>query len=616
MEEAEYSLGTFSEITCRCLTLETLNERPTFEDVIKSLEKALYIQHVIFQVQRLGHLKIPLEDIQLATKSFDKNCLIGSGGYGEVYKAELKMKSKDECPHTLDNVAIKRILSRKGDQGIEGFLGELDVVSKCKHPNIISLIGFCFEHGEMILVYEFASNGSLDDYLQSIDTMVNLTWAQRLKLCIAIAQGLKYMHTSMEDKKIIIHRDIKSANILLGKNWEAKIADFGLSKVHHGNQRVSTLITNTLAGTEFYLDPEYARTGRLKKASDIYSLGVVLFEIFSGKLAYDSYYISKNEKGLAAIARNHFKKGKLKYLLDPKIMDEAHELGFTGKVEPDHDSLDVFSRIAYQCVAKTQVERPSIKVVIKELEKALHFQENQIKTLKFSLEHIREGVENFSGDNCIMRGGYGMLYKGKVQYNNRKRTVFVKRFNHDNDTRLSWEHYFLKEFEVLFKYKHENIIGLVGYCKEIDERIIVYEYASKGCLDRYLNDARLSWIKRLKICIDIANGLKFLHGGGVGQDIVIHRDIKSSNILLNNDWEAKICGFEHAITHPSNENIEYVITNFEGSPGYSDPLFLEAHFLTKESDIYSLGVVLFEMLCGRLACPENFKDQCIFRCVG
>ncbi|KAJ0591700.1 putative protein kinase RLK-Pelle-LRR-I-1 family [Helianthus annuus] len=548
------------------------------------------------QVQNLGHIKIPLADIKSATHNFDINNLIVSGGYGEVYKAELKLRSKDDHLDTPNIVAIKRITSRKDTQGIEGFFSELDVVSKCKHPNIVSLIGFCFEDGEMLLVYEFATNGSLDECLRNIDTTSNLTWAQRLKMCIDIAQGLKYMHTAIEDKKGMIHRDIKSANSLLGKNWEAKIADFGLSKVHYGNQKVSTISTTTLAGTEFYLDPEYARTGRLKKASDIYSLGVVLFEIFSGKLAYDSNYIKRNEKGLPPIARRHFKRGTLKEILDPKTMDDTYELGFTGKVEPDQDSLDVFSRIAYQCVAKTQVERPTIEVIIEELEKALHFQENRKKTHDFSLDHIRLGVENFSVANCIMRGRYGMLYKGKVQYNNRHKKIVVKRFSYDrhmNDTIYSWEHGFLKEFEVLFKHKHENIIGLVGYCNEMDEKIIVYEHASKGSLDRYLNDTSLSWTKRLKICIDIANGLKFLHGGDLGQGVVIHRNIKSSNILLNKDWKAKICGFELALIYPSKQ----------------DQRFLEIHSSTKEYDIYSFGVILFEILCGRLACPEDFKDH-------
>ncbi|KAM0037023.1 putative protein kinase RLK-Pelle-CR4L family [Helianthus debilis subsp. tardiflorus] len=368
------SFDTFSKIACWCLE-KTPSERPALEVVIKLLEKALH-----FQVQNLEHLEIALSVIQSATKNFNKECLIGSGGYGEVYECSLpiKMKSKDGLPEMVNStVAIKRIFSRDDGQGKDGFLVELDVLSRCEHPNIVSLLGFCVEDNEMLLVYEHASNGSLDDYLGCTNKITNLTWAQRLKMCIDIAHGLNYLHTTTEEKRRIIHRDIKSANILLGKNWEAKIADFGLSKFHPANQQASTINTKHIAGTNVYLDPEYAKTGRLKKASDIYSFGVVLFEIFSGKLAYDSEYIWENGNGLAPIAQRHFEKVTLKEILDPNLMDEDHELSSTLRVGPDLESLNAFSKIAYQCLAKTQADRPTIEVVIKELKAALKFQVSQ-----------------------------------------------------------------------------------------------------------------------------------------------------------------------------------------------------------------------------------------------
>ncbi|KAK1411068.1 hypothetical protein QVD17_37612 [Tagetes erecta] len=147
-------------------------------------------------------------------------------------------------------------------------------------------------------------------------------------------------------------------------------------EVHHGNQAASTINTIHVAGTNVYLDPEYGRTGKLKKESDIYSLGVVLFEIFSGKLAYDSSYIKENEKGLAPVARNHFKNGTLKKILDQKIMSEVkYELGVCVQEGPYDDSLDVFSKIANQCLAKKQADRPTIEVVIEKLKASLYIQD-------------------------------------------------------------------------------------------------------------------------------------------------------------------------------------------------------------------------------------------------
>ncbi|MFS7990836.1 putative protein kinase RLK-Pelle-LRR-I-1 family [Helianthus anomalus] len=161
------------------------------------------------------------------------------------------------------------------------------------------------------------------------------------------------------------------------------------------------------------------------------------------------------------------------------------------------------------------------------------------------------------------------------------------------------EQQFLSELQILLKYKHKNVVGFVGYCDEKDENIIVYEYAPKGSLDRYLNDTSLTWVKRLNICIDVASALCFFHGGVGKQEKVIHRDIKSANILLNHDWKAKLTDFGLSLISPLIQEIDYVIGHACGTLGYLDPLYRELGFLTIESDIYSFGVVLFEILCGR-----------------
>ncbi|KAD4179955.1 hypothetical protein E3N88_28546 [Mikania micrantha] len=214
--------------------------------------------------------------------------------------------------------------------------------------------------------------------------------------------------------------------------------------------------------------------------------------------------------------------------------------------------------------------------------------ENRMKTHKFSLEGVKQGTNNFSDDKCIFKGEHEMLYEGTIDQDpNGLANVLVKRFTNQ-------EHGFLKEFEFVFKYKHENVLGLVGYSKEMDERIIVYEDASKGCLDSYLDDTSFTWIQRLKVCIDIARGLKFLHEGDVGQDVVIHRDIKSSNILLTMDWKAKIYGFKDA---PNDDVV--------GLSACLDPSYYNKKDLTKESDIYSFGLVFFEILFGRMVFPQE-----------
>ncbi|MFS7947057.1 putative protein kinase RLK-Pelle-WAK family [Helianthus anomalus] len=158
----------------------------------------------------------------------------------------------------------------------------------------------------------------------------------------------------MDNKQKIIHRDIKSANILLSKNWEAKIADIGLSRFHPINQTKSTIITNNV--------------------SDVYSFGVVLFEVLTGKLAYDSVYTNENEKGLAPIAQQHIKKGTITEMVDPNLEEEYT---FTLSKGLNQDFLNTFLLIGQRCLAEKQAERPTMKVVIKELVKALNFQVTQ-----------------------------------------------------------------------------------------------------------------------------------------------------------------------------------------------------------------------------------------------
>nr|GEV45403.1 protein kinase-like domain, phloem protein 2-like protein [Tanacetum cinerariifolium] len=282
------SLKIFSE-TAYCCVKEERADRPYIDQVVKRLEKAFELQwkHENPELSRnaidgassnrlkgknLEHLKVPLNDIIHATNNFDETCCIGSGGFGKVYKADLEhfdssksssIEGLNKCdlPRKRSMVAIKRIQNHEGEQG---FISEIETLTTCKHDNIISLLGFCSEgNGAMILVYEHASKGSLDDYLGSSDKMTNLNWVQRLKICLDIAHGLNYIHTNTDqDKQKIIHRDIKSANILLDDNWKAKIADFGLSKFHPADQDASTFKASTIAGTNTYLDPEYEKTRR------------------------------------------------------------------------------------------------------------------------------------------------------------------------------------------------------------------------------------------------------------------------------------------------------------------------------------------------------------------
>ncbi|KAK9068521.1 hypothetical protein SSX86_012635 [Deinandra increscens subsp. villosa] len=607
------ALKIFSKAAYSCLSSQRA-QRPNIDRVIFALEQTLKLQlayenslvlteHNHWERNDLKHLKIGFDAIKLATENFAEKYRIGSGGYGVVYKAELEHfdpfavdNKESELPKRCSTVAIKYILNRENKEGEQGFIVEIETLSSCMHPNIVSLLGFCYEPPHMILIYEHVSNGSLDDYLGSEGKMTIFTWMQRIKICIDIARGLDYIHTTMDTRQKIIHRDIKSANILLGENWEAKIADFGLSKFHPLDLMESTINATNVAGTQVYLDPEYERTGKLKKESDVYSFGVVLFEILSGTLAYDPVYTNENEKGLAPIVRQNFEKGTIKEMVDPDLQEEST---FTLSKGPNQDSLNIFTIIGYKCLAEKQSDRPTMKVIIEELVKALNFQETHKDDLRISLEDIRLATQDFN--NQIGAGGFGKVYKGKILRANGPTQIAVKR--HSNKYGQG-EKEFLTELEILFEYKHKNIIGLVGYCNEDNEKILVYEYASNGSLDKHLKDASVTWTQRLKVAIDVAVTLDFLHSG---DSPVVHKDIKSANILLTGDWKAKVTDFGLSMMIPVNNEFDFVVDNACGTLGYVDPQYSQWGFLTRESDIYSLGVVLLEMMCGRMVVKPHTR---------
>ncbi|KAL7614879.1 hypothetical protein Lser_V15G06509 [Lactuca serriola] len=224
-------------------------------------------------LEEFKHLEIQLEAIESATNNFAVDYLIGEGGFGKVYMAELLL-SKGQT-----TVAIKRLDLNMG-QGNSEFWKEVTMLSMYKHQNIVSLLGYCNKNDEKILVYEFASNKSLDLHLNNKD----LTWARRLKICIGVARGLAYLHNPAGTQQRVLHRDIKSSNILLDENWNARMGDLGLSKFGPANQKHTFVISNNIAGTLGYCDPQYLETGILTKETDVYSFGVVLFEVLCGRL--------------------------------------------------------------------------------------------------------------------------------------------------------------------------------------------------------------------------------------------------------------------------------------------------------------------------------------------
>ncbi|KAI4357980.1 hypothetical protein L6164_001892 [Bauhinia variegata] len=298
--------------------------------------------------QSSSRINLSVDEIRDATNNFDEALIVGTGGFGKVYKGSF------DCGATF--VAIKRG-NPMSEQGASEFHTQIQNLSQLRHHNLVSLIGYCKEEGEMILIYDFMVNGTLFNHLHMQRGKPPLSWIQRLEICIGVAKGLHYLHTGTGQK--IIHRDIKTTNILLDHNWVAKISDFGLSKASF-----PSLSDTNIKGTIGYLDPEYFRCQRLSEKSDVYSFGVVLLEVLSARPAL-SPVEDEEHANLADWARYCHEKGIVDQLLDPNLQ---------GKIATA--SLEMYLGVAKKCLAEKAVMRPLMGDVLQNLVLALQLQKN------------------------------------------------------------------------------------------------------------------------------------------------------------------------------------------------------------------------------------------------
>ncbi|KAK1621161.1 hypothetical protein QYE76_026678 [Lolium multiflorum] len=563
---------------------------------------------------------------------------LGNGSFGDVYKG------------TLDGqrpVAVKRY---KNGANKEEFAKEVIVHSQINHKNVVRLLGFCTEENALMIVMEFICNGNLYNILHCSNASGPAPFPldKRLDIAIQSAEALSCMHSMYSP---VLHGDIKPANILLDENYLPKISDFGIARLLSTDEAQHT---KNVIGCIGYVDPLFCQSGILTPKSDVYSFGVVLMEMITRKKAaggntnltqcftealgrgkklrqlFDVEIANdkKNMRLLEDIAKLAAKCLRMDNKMRPEMVEVADRLRMIRKALPQRKSESTTgsnARVpisgyeknvphpnntlpahvnASNKILTTVVPLPTIWM--DELSDIPRNASSEVSPTvvplpTISMDEVREITQNFSNDAFIGEGGYGRVFFAVLKDGQQ---CALKKLNPSNRI-----HFEVKVPSVL-RLKHENVVQLLGYCVEGKDRVLAYEYASRGSLHNILHGKKgvkgaqtgavLSWEQRIKIALSAAEGLEFLHEKA--EPPVIHSRICSSNIFLFDDDVAKIgdAGFSkrsltyreklafdspYAAIHSAYDAPEYVLTKESGT----------------KSDVYSFGIVLLELLTGREA---------------
>ncbi|WVZ91552.1 hypothetical protein U9M48_037705 [Paspalum notatum var. saurae] len=511
------------------------------------------------------------EEIKIITRNY--NTPIGKGAFGEVYKGVLD---------DHNSVAVKRYMHNVK----ESFAKEVIVHCQINHRNVVRLIGYCIGENTLMMVTEYISKGNLSDILHHSEMSISLE--TRLGIAINCAEALSYMHYQMYGQ--VIHGDIKPANILLDANLNAKISDFGISKLLSTD---NTLYTTHVLGSIGYMDPLFAQSGRLTSKSDVYSFGVVLLELITRRKAVDDGKISLIENFTQAIA----KRKKIREFYDVKVVDYNNMW-----------VLDEIGKLAVKCLAMDIEKRPKMKDAEKCLRmlRKSQLQTQEKKTLFSWIWRGKQPRQNIIPIEVVERniltpvkgkhllGSFGSVdledlltpsveLLGKSKYGTTYKTCLekglvltVKRLKSGDVP----EAVVKERISIIGAIEHELIVPLLYYYISKDEKLLVYDYFPNGSLSSNLhgkNKAPVDWETRSAITLSAARAVAYIHSTNAA---ACHGNLHSSNILLTENHEARVS--------------EYGLKTL-----VSTPTSVIKNKIAQKGDVYRFGVLLLEIITGK-----------------
>lgn len=458
---------------------------------------------------------------------------VGKGSFGTVHRGSLNGRE----------VAIKSLhLTTLTSDLMAEFQNETSLMAECRSDHIVRLLGICREKGHLAMIMEFMSKGSLYSVLG--DQKINLIWKTRYKIALGTGMGIAYLH-----QRSIIHRDLKSLNVLLDQDFNPKICDFGMSKIKLTSNSTNT---NSFVGSLCWLAPElFQRLGKHSAVTDVYSYGMILWEIAARKQPY----------------------------ADGSLMQISDRVKNGEREEIPQDCPTEFKALIEKCWAQKPETRPTAIQVVSYIEKLMESTQPQV------LQNILE--KDLKMGPFIGQGSFGKVYRG--EWKGREvaiKQLFLKKLAKGTEDE------FKKDLESLTQCTLEQVVKIWGIINESSMLAIVTELMPGGSLAATLYDKKieLPWNNRIKIALDIAKGLAWLH-----KNDILHKFLKSSNVLLDRALNAKLSDIGLAAIRIETKVMK-LDGNKEGNLRWLAPeLFKRKAVPTKASDIYSYGIVVGEI---------------------
>ncbi|KAJ0966754.1 hypothetical protein J5N97_023671 [Dioscorea zingiberensis] len=508
------------------------------------------------------------KELVAATKNFKPSNLVGEGGFGKVFK--------------------------EGLQGNQEFMVEVLMLSTLRHPNLVTLIGYCAEKEERLLVYEYMANGSLENHLFDLRyDQEALNWNTRMKIALGAAKGLAYLHSANPPSRPFLYdrrRFTELADPLLQGHYPLR-AFYQLVSVTslclHDHPETRPLMHEVVSALEYVASQPFRVTN--SQAAQASAHAQTTQEVREGleKERSMGNCLDSFEKSISP---------------GPSTSKTGSSTTTTGKLS------SISSRTTTTTLGLSTGSNFSVG---ENREISPPGQILEAPNLRiFTFAELKSATRNFKPDSVLGEGGFGTVFKGWVDEKTLNpgksgvgMVVAVKKLNPESVQGLEeWQ----SEVNFLGRLSHPNLVKLLGYCLEDKELLLVYEFMAKGSLENHLFRRGaaydpLPWNLRLKIAIGAARGLAFLH---TSEKQIIYRDFKASNILLDTNYNAKISDFGLAKHGPTGGD-SHVTTRVMGTYGYAAPEYVATGHLYVKSDVYGFGVVLLEMLSGQRALDTN-----------